>query len=450
MTLDRHHARKVPSGRISRLHRLGALTTGIAGRLAVDGVRSLSRGEAPEIRNLLLSPANARRLTDDLARMRGAAMKLGQLLSMEAGDVLPPELAQILSRLQADADPMPPQQLKIVLRDAWGGDWRRAFRSFDTRPIAAASIGQVHRASLRDGRDLAIKVQYPGIAGSIDSDVANLGALLRLSGLLPRGFDIAPYLDAARAQLHLEADYEQEARAITSYAGMLNGSEWFAIPQVQADLSTRTVLTMNYVPSQPIETLEKAPQADRDRVMHRLLALFLDEMFEFLTVQTDPNFANFRHDPETGRIVLLDFGAVRRFDPALIEAIRNLVAAGMAGDRSALEAGAEALGLLSQKTSQVFREALLDMAGLVFAELCHDEFDFGASDLLARLRDAGRKLAAEKVPPPEVPIDLLYLQRKAGGLFLMGTRLRARVGIAGLLAAHLQASGRQPLAPTLP
>ncbi|SDL50562.1 ABC1 kinase family protein [Aliiruegeria lutimaris] len=441
MTAVRNLTRKVPAGRISRLHRLGALATGIAGRLAVDGVRKLSRGESPELRSLLLTPTNARRIAEDLAHMRGAAMKMGQFLSMEAGDVLPPEMARILARLRDAADPMPPRHLKVVLREAWGDGWRREFRSFDTRPIAAASIGQVHRARLRDGRELAIKVQYPGIADSIDSDVANLGSLLRLSGLLPRDFDLAPYLAAARAQLRDEANYEQEARAMASYAAMMGGTEGFVLPDVLPDWSTRSVLSMTYLPSRPIESLEQAPQAERDRAMQRLLALFLDEVFTHRTVQTDPNFANYRHCPRTGRIVLLDFGAVREFDPAFTETIRDLLAAGLAGEWSALETSVEALGLVSPGSSPAFRTALLDLAALVFDALRLETFDFGTSDLLALLRDAGQRLAEAQAAPPEVPIDLLYLQRKAGGMFLLGTRLRARVGISALLSQHLARSG---------
>ncbi|WP_078059073.1 ABC1 kinase family protein [Tropicimonas marinistellae] len=441
MTPDRPHRRAVPAGRISRLHRLGALTTGISGRLAVDGARSLLRGDPLDLQKLLLTPANARQLADDLARMRGAAMKLGQLISMEAGDVLPPELAQILSRLRAAADPMPPQQLKTVLRDAWGSDWRRAFRRFDTRPIAAASIGQVHRARLRDGRELAIKVQYPGIAESIDSDVANLGALVRLSGLLPKGFDLVPYLDAARVQLRTEADYLQEAREITTYARMLGDTEAFLLPEVLPEWSTRSVLSMSYIPSRPIETLAEASQSERDQAMRRLLALFLDELFRFRTVQTDPNFANFRHCPTTGRIVLLDFGAVRTFEPKLVEAVHSLVAAGMAQNLAAVEAAAETLGILSNTTPAAFRKSFLEIAAMVFSDLRQEVFDFGTSDLLERLRETGRALAAEPIAPPEIPIDLLYLQRKAAGLFLLGTRLRARVAVAELVEPHLGPRG---------
>jgi predicted unusual protein kinase regulating ubiquinone biosynthesis (AarF/ABC1/UbiB family) len=169
----------VPSHRLARLAGLGALTAGIATRSMLEGARRLGRGELPKPSDLLLTPANILRVSNELSRMRGAALKLGQLLSMDAGDFLPEELAGLLERLRADADFMPPQQLNSVLVENWGPGWRKRFSRFETRPLAAASIGQVHRATTLDGRDLAVKVQYPGIARSIDSDIANVISLFR-------------------------------------------------------------------------------------------------------------------------------------------------------------------------------------------------------------------------------------------------------------------------------
>ncbi|MEM7212871.1 MAG: AarF/UbiB family protein [Pseudomonadota bacterium] len=162
--------------------------------MALSGLRQVARGQRPGFQDLLLTPGNIHRIANELARMRGAAMKIGQLLSMDTGDVLPAELAAIMARLRANADHMPPRQLKTVLTKAWGEGWLRKFESFDARPIAAASIGQVHRARTRDGRDMALKVQYPGVARSINSDVANVGALIKMTGLVPNGFDLAPIL----------------------------------------------------------------------------------------------------------------------------------------------------------------------------------------------------------------------------------------------------------------
>ncbi|MGB4361451.1 MAG: AarF/UbiB family protein, partial [Rhodoferax sp.] len=153
----------VPSSRLGRLARLGQMATGVAGNMLLAGARQLAQGKRPNLSDLLLTPANVNRVAQQLAQMRGAAMKLGQLVSMDAGDLLPPELAAILGRLRSDAQPMPQRQVQAVLSAAWGAGWQQRFEPFSFTPIAAASIGQVHRARTLDGRDLAIKIQYPGV-----------------------------------------------------------------------------------------------------------------------------------------------------------------------------------------------------------------------------------------------------------------------------------------------
>ena len=198
---DDERGRSVPSRRLSRLSRFGRLAGGVAGGVLAEGARRLASGDRPRMSDLLLTPSNAMRVADQLAHLRGAAMKLGQMISMDAGDILPPELTRILARLRENAHHMPPTQLDRLLTTEWGPDWRRRFRHFQAQPIAAASIGQVHRAELPDGRTLAIKVQYPGVARSIDADVDNVAALLRVSGLLPRGLDLTPLLTEAKRQL---------------------------------------------------------------------------------------------------------------------------------------------------------------------------------------------------------------------------------------------------------
>ncbi|CAA9480712.1 MAG: Uncharacterized ABC1 family protein Rsph17029_4038, partial [uncultured Sphingomonadaceae bacterium] len=187
-------SRPLPRGRASRLGQFGRLAGGIAGGMIAEGARRLATGERPRARDMLLTPGNFRKLADRLSHLRGAAMKLGQMISLDAGDLLPPELTDILAGLRERAHHMPPAQLERLLEREWGMDWRLRFALFDAVPIAAASIGQVHRATARNGRELAIKVQYPGVRESIDSDVDNVSTLLRMSGLLPRGLDIGPLL----------------------------------------------------------------------------------------------------------------------------------------------------------------------------------------------------------------------------------------------------------------
>ncbi|MFY0692575.1 MAG: AarF/ABC1/UbiB kinase family protein [Paracoccaceae bacterium] len=428
----------VPSGRISRLARFGGLTASVAGSMAFNGGRQLASGQRPNMNDLLLTPANAARFTQQLAQMRGAAMKIGQLMSMEASDFLPPEMADVLAHLRADAHYMPPRQLKKVLIANWGSDFLRRFEKFDVHPIAAASIGQVHRATTRDGRSLAIKVQYPGVRKSIDSDVSNVATLLRLSGLLPEGLDIAPYLEEAKRQLHEEADYEREGQCLADFAKHLKDAPEFIVPKLHADLTTRDLLAMSFVDGVAIETLCDAPQEERDRVMTLLIGLVLRELFEFRLMQTDPNFANYRYDPESGRIILLDFGATRRFDRDLVRNYREILRAGLSGDQDAAHAAAMALGFLEDDTLPRHREALLDMFELAMAPLrTPGIFDFGTNALVTRLRDAGMKLGTDPDFATIPPIDTLYLQRKIGGVYLLASRLRARVDVAGLFAKYI-------------
>ncbi|MCG7588453.1 AarF/UbiB family protein, partial [Photobacterium sp. OFAV2-7] len=178
--------------------KIGRLLGGVAVQVLSDGASALADNKPLKANDLLLTPANAMRLADRLSEMRGAAMKVGQLLSMEAGEYLPPVLTEILATLRENAHPMPQGQVAQVLEGAWGKRWEDAFKQFSFTPLAAASIGQVHEATTKDGQHLAIKVQYPGIRKSIDSDVDNIAALFNLLRLIPRDYDITTLLKEAK------------------------------------------------------------------------------------------------------------------------------------------------------------------------------------------------------------------------------------------------------------
>ena len=427
----------VPSSRLSRLARLGSLASGVAGGMLAEGLRQLAQGRRPSVGDMLLTPANARRVADQLAQLRGAAMKVGQLLSMDAGDLLPPELGEILARLRADAQPMPMSQLVTVLEANWGKDWTRHFTRFSFTPMAAASIGQVHAAEALDGRRLAIKVQYPGIARSIASDVDNVATLLRLSGLLPASLDIAPLLDEAKRQLHDEADYLKEAGHLRHYRSLLAGHPDFTLPEVVEALGTPNILVMSRVEGQSLDTLEAAPQAERDRVARLLFELLFNEIFAFRHVQTDPNLANYLYDPASRKLVLLDFGATRRFDEGLVDAYRRLLAAGMAGDRAGLDAAASEIGYFGAEIEDRHRRLVLDIFVQACEPLRHDgPYDFGRSTLARRMRDVGMQLGTDRDFWHTPPVDALFLHRKIGGLYLLAARLQARVDIRALFLPH--------------
>lgn len=430
---------RVPSSRFSRAAHFGGLAGSLLGDIALKGAAELSRGHRPRLSDLLLTPGNMRRVADELACMRGAAMKLGQLISMDAGEVVPKELADIFARLRSNAHFMPPSQLKSVLNTNWPEGWHREFRRFDTRPIAAASIGQVHRVLTRDGRDLAIKVQYPGIARSIDSDVANLGMMIRATGVLPKSFDLAPYLNEARRQLRDETDYPREGRELARFARLLANSDDFVVPTLAEDWSGQSILAMSFIESVPIEDADEAPQEVRDSIASRLVSLALRELFEFGVMQTDPNFANYRYKPETGRIVLLDFGASMDIDPRFSEAYRRLLSAGIDGDRDRLSDAAASLGLIGSNIKPHHRERLVSMIESVMkAVTAPDMYDCADQSLPRRLQAEGISLAEDGFEPPEVPMQVLFVQRKLGGVFSLASRLRARVPIRELIKDRLE------------
>ena len=431
-------ARAIPSSRLARASRLGGVGLGIATSAALGGVGALARGQRPEWQGLLLTPGNLTRLADQLARMRGAAMKVGQMMSMDAGDMLPPELSQVLARLRNEADFMPPKQLRGVLDAEWGTGWTGRFHRFDPRPIAAASIGQVHRAVLKDGAEVAIKVQYPGVRRAIDSDVDNVATLMRLSGLVPKGMDLRPLLDEAKLQLHEEADYAREAAYLRRFGGLMAGRAGYALPGVHDALTTRNVLVMDYMPGRPVEDAGNAPQPVRDGLMERLIRLLFDELCDFRLMQTDPNFANFRWDADSDTLILLDFGATREVPQPLSDGYRALLRAGMADDVPGIEAAALALGFFAPATQQRHRDMVTGMIRTAFRALRHDgPFDFAASPIPEALRDQGMAMAQERSFDHVPPADTFFLQRKFGGLFLLGARLRARVDLRPILERWL-------------
>jgi predicted unusual protein kinase regulating ubiquinone biosynthesis (AarF/ABC1/UbiB family) len=441
-------ARAVPSGRISRLSVFGRLAAGVTGGVLAEGARRLADGQRPKLGDLLLTPANATRVADQLSHLRGAAMKLGQMISMDAGDMLPRELSDIMARLRDRAHHMPPAQLQKVLAAQWGADWRSRFRHFEAHPIAAASIGQVHRATTQDGRTLAIKVQYPGVRESIDADVDNVATLLRVSGLMPGTIDIAPLLAEAKRQLAEEADYLREGEQMRRYAALLADEPRFLIPALDEGLTTDRVLAMDYIASAPIERLADAPQSDRDNAMRALIALVLREMFEFGLMQTDPNFANFRYQPETGRIVLLDFGAVRPVDAATADGYRRLLMAGLDGDRDGAREAAVEAGFLGAAAVERHRVLVDRMIDVVIGEMRRDgPFDFGDRAFVGVLKEQGIEMAADRETWHIPPVGTLFAQRKISGTALLAARLKARVDVRTMVEGYRRpATGvRQPL-----
>jgi predicted unusual protein kinase regulating ubiquinone biosynthesis (AarF/ABC1/UbiB family) len=430
---------RVPQTRLGRL----ASVALAAGELALGGaaerLRRLAAGGAAaggDAASAFLSAGNAQRLARRLARLRGGAMKLGQMLSLQGTSLLPAEFAQALEILRAQAAPMPAAQLRRVLGREYGRGWQARFAGFDEQPIAAASIGQVHRARTTDGRELALKIQYPGVARSIRSDVDNLAAALQLLRLLPHEVDVGAIAAEAARQLGQEADYLAEADFVERYARLVADEPRLVVPRVHRDLTTARVLAMDYMDGEPLQALAEPPvaQATRDAIGALLERLTFRELFEFGVMQSDPNFANYLWQPDSGRVVLLDFGATVGFDRAFVRNYARITRAVIDGDRAAVSRLAVAIGYAAADDPPALLEATTDVILLVCEPLLRPgPYDFAASDLPSRVAALGVDLGLRKgllrAPPPAT----MALHRKLAGSFLALAHIGARVDARALV-----------------
>ncbi len=268
----------------------------------------------------------------------------------------------------------------------------------------------------------------------------------RLLNLLPLDLDIGAIATEAKRQLAQEADYIQEARFLERYAGLISDEPAFVVPRVHWDLTTTRVMAMDYVEGLPLETLSRreTPQARRDTVGALLEKLLFRELFEFRVMQTDPNFANYLYQPESGRVALLDFGATRTFSSEFVAHYARITRAVIDGDLDALREEAVAIGYVAAEDPPERVRAAVDMILLVCEPLRHHgRYDFAASGLAARARDLGFELAVRRrllrAPPPET----IFLHRKLAGSFLVLARLGARVDARALVLPFLSSARRQ-------
>jgi predicted unusual protein kinase regulating ubiquinone biosynthesis (AarF/ABC1/UbiB family) len=432
---------RVPTTRLGRLARLGFT----AGELAIggmaEGVRRFAGTKPADASSVFLTASNARKLASRLAGMRGAAMKMGQILSMESADFLPREFADALAILRHSADTMPLSQIKRMMGREYGKDWQKRFLDFNFEPIAAASIGQVHRVVSWDGRDLALKIQYPGVAKSINSDVDNMAMLMHMINLLPVEIDITGIVKEAKRQLHQEADYIVEAQYLKDYRKLVEDEPRFVVPRVYDDLTTKRILAMDYVEGETLESLagQGVSQELKDSVGSLLEHLLFRELFEFRTMQSDPNFGNYLYQPETDRIVLLDFGSTVTFDETFTRRYAQIARAMIDRDDMAVRRLAEQMGYLRPENSDEYVGRVLDIIRLISEPVIRGGvYDFGRSDVFARGRDAGLEMmfndmSEYRVPPPET----MFLHRKLVGSFMLCSRIGARVNVQELIEPFL-------------
>ncbi len=429
------------SGRVAR----SAIAGGALARAGVARLghkaRDLARDEAQRAAARAAHEAELGRiLFGALNQLKGVALKAAQLLSSEA-QLLPQGLREQLARACYQATPMNQALVGKRMRQALGPDWAERFAHFEPQAFAAASLGQVHRAQLEDGRALALKLQYPGIAATISSDMRLLRSLLlgRLGGLalgegaLPDAALLARVLDEIEAGLAAELDYAQEARAMDEFrAALAPRLPQLVVPEVCQALSTPQLLAMQALPGQHLaEWLAQGPsQAERDRYGQLIFESFMLMVFELGRLHADPHPGNYLFMPD-GRLGLLDFGCTRVLPPRLVEGLARAWSAALAPDGdAALHSAYQALGLIDASLDlasfcRELRPALAPLLDWQLAPFREPVFDFGARAPLPHLGRSQQRVAMRHLHgmPPELP----YLDRAFLGLNQLLAQLGARV-----------------------
>uniref|UniRef100_A0A0K8RN80 Putative chaperone of bc1 complex-like mitochondrial n=1 Tax=Ixodes ricinus TaxID=34613 RepID=A0A0K8RN80_IXORI len=362
MLTEQSKATKVPASRVGRLFSYGSLAAGLGmGALAEVARRTLGASNNPGQSlesavlgdNPFLTQANVNRIVDTLCKVRGAALKIGQILSIQDNTLISPQMQAIFERVRHSADFMPEWQMERVLIKEFGDDWANKVSSFERKPFAAASIGQVHLATLHDGRTVAVKIQYPGVAEGINSDINNLMTILNYWDIIPKGVYIDNLVAVARKELAWEVDYVREAECARRFKELVQPYPEYYVPNVIDELSSGQVFTSELVSGIPVDKLVDSPQELRNKVCYLLLKLCLLELYDFRFMQTDPNWSNFFYNEETGQLMLLDFGACREYGKPFVDKyIRVIKAAADRDEKNVLKYSLE-LGFLTGYEAKV-------------------------------------------------------------------------------------------------
>ncbi|XXG87489.1 hypothetical protein AAC387_Pa11g2162 [Persea americana] len=433
----RPRERRVPSTPFSRALGFAGLGAGLAWGTIQESAKRIVYGtpDSQDKQSALspfLSEQNAERLALALCRMRGAALKLGQMLSIQDESLVPAPILSALDIVRQGADVMPRSQLNPVLDSELGSDWSSKLECFDYEPLAAASIGQVHRAVTKDGLEVAMKIQYPGVADSIESDLENVRRLLDYTNLIPQGLYLDRAMKVAKEELSRECDYELEATNQKRFHDLLSKAEGFYVPMVIDDISSRRVLTTELVSGIPIDQVAALNQNTRDYVGTKLLELTLKELFVFRFMQADPNWSNFLFDEGTKTINLIDFGAAREYPQRFVDDYLRMVLACANCDRDAVIEMSRRLGFLTGMESEVMLEAHVQagfIVGLPFSR--EGGYDFRLTNIARSISDLGATMLKHRLTPP--PDEAYSLHRKLSGAFLACIKLGAVVPCRELL-----------------
>jgi len=432
----------VPSGRVSRAFGFAQLGAGLAiGTLSELAKRTIGQSTSSDP-IVLSNDANAQRLSDSLRRMRGAAMKLGQMLSIQDESIAPSALTNALAQVRKSAEAMPQFQLQQQLTAEWGENWKDEIELED-RPFAAASIGQVHRGTLLaptndDGiTKVAVKVQYPGVAESIESDLSNLTMLVKATGLSPPGLFLDNVIKVGRDELKIECDYQREVANQQRFQKLISSdpnlvADRFVVPKVINELCTNRILVTELVSGGTIDKVVDLDQAERNRIGRAIMRLTMLELFVWRFMQTDPNWGNFLYDVRTRTAYLIDFGAAREYDEEFVQGYLNIVIANANKDEKALIEESIRMGFLTGEENDIMLEAH-KLSGFCLGEpfQSYEPYDFKNSKVTSRISEHGAVFLQHRLTPP--PEEVYTLHRKLAGAYNLCIKLGAKISCRDIL-----------------
>ena len=431
---NENNAKRLPVSSLVR----STLSTGLLLRLGFNTSQILFSDiitlKKPDLRSALVSKKNVTATVNTLKNLRGAAMKFGQLMSMDESIILSPDLAAVFAQLRSSGYSMTPSQLKKILNQNWGNGWLRNFKHFEVTPFAAASIGQVHKATLKSGEIVAIKVQFPGVRQSIDNDLSSLKFIMKTSGMLPAKFPLDYYINQCGDLLKRETDYELEATNARRFSEFLKSNDKLNVPKVYNELSTQETLTMSFFEGRELSSKMAYDQSSINEISLSLLELLLNEIFTFKLVQTDPNLANFLLGEGDNSLCILDFGACCQVSEATHELYKDLLNVALTLDANKIKSFLEDKNFIPKDASSEGTKFFDRIISIAINEISQNEFfDFQRSKVFEIITEEDLNLYFELIPSSLFGSDFIFVQRKIFGLILFFRAIGAKLPLLKIL-----------------
>ena len=428
------------TSRGSRFFRLGRLSSAVGSSYLGESVKGVFLGAEGKAKSLIATHTkNALRVATTFGELKGAVMKVGQMMSLQE-DLLPPEMREILRGLQNQAPPVPFEQMRPLLQAELGTEVESRFAEISDQAYASASIGQVHWAKLKDGREVVVKIQYPDVDQMVESDLKNLRMFVRSAfSLMPVKADIDKFFQEVRSRLTEELDYRLELQNMLEFRELFKNDDRFIIPVPLQELSSKRVLTSIFQPGLSGDQIctPEVPQSRRDAIGGALLDAVFMQFFDFHALQSDPNLANFAF-ADDDRIIMYDFGCVKRFPSTFVEGVRVLMADAMQAKYGRLEKDLERIGYIDHSTRKLPLEVYRAYADVGFRKWRRPGlFDFGTTRIHQQVIELNKQYWT-KALDYDAPADAMFLDRCVGGMYGNLRKLKASVSMHDLLTNYLK------------